>query len=96
MSRPTLLIGSREGKVALVNARTGAVIWQHSSHSQVGTLVHGGEQFFVPWGSRLRLVQGPRRRDRRETWAEEQRRRDHIKSEPAWLEARSSQDGRLL
>ncbi len=90
---PRLLVSSEEGTAALLNTRTGAVIWKVASHREVSTLA-SGEQFFVAFGSRLSLISSPSQR--RETTEEFHRRHEQIQAEPSSMEARRTQDGSLL
>jgi outer membrane protein assembly factor BamB len=90
---PRLLVSSEEGTAALLDTRTGAVIWKVASHREVSTLA-AGEQFFVAFGSRLRLISSPGQR--RETTEEMHRRHEQIQAEPSWMEVRRTQDGSLL
>jgi outer membrane protein assembly factor BamB len=91
-SQQRLLVNSQDGTAALLNARTGAVIWRVASHREVSTLA-SGDQFFVAFGSRLHLIATPRRREPTE---QQQRRHAQIQAEPSWIEARRTQDGALL
>jgi PQQ-like domain len=90
--QPTLLVGAEDGTVALLRARTGAVVWRTASCREVGTLAHDGTRCYVALGSRLRLVRG----SRYETVEQRLRREQRLRAEPARLEARSAEDGRLL
>lgn len=91
--QPSLLVGSLDGTVALLRARTGAIIWRRASRREIGTLAHDGTCGYIAFGSRLRLIQGPPGGETRE---QELRRHDRIRAEPSVLEARAASDGRLL
>ena len=58
--RPTLVAGSEDGTVALLRARTGAVIWRTASRREVGMSAHDGARYYVALGGRLRLIRGSR------------------------------------
>jgi outer membrane protein assembly factor BamB len=100
VSPATLLVGSssrsgdhtRDGAVALLHARTGTTIWRAALGREVGTLAQDGAQFYVAFGSRLRPV----RPSRRESLEQRRQRYAYRPAEPAWLEARSAVNGRLL
>lgn len=90
----TILVGSHEGAVALLATRDGATIWRASTRREVGELAHDGAQCYIPLGSDLRLIRPSVRA--RETPEQRARRFAHLEADPAWLEARGAQDGRLL
>ncbi len=41
------MVGSRYGTIWLLQAATGAVLWQHVSSEKLGTLIHAGEVIYV-------------------------------------------------
>jgi outer membrane protein assembly factor BamB len=94
MPQQRLVVSSEEGTVALLNTRTGAVIWKVASGREVSTCSSGDEQFFVAFGCRRSLISGPGHH--RETTEELHRRHAQIHAEPSWIEARRTQDGALL
>ncbi|MGO8948843.1 MAG: hypothetical protein ACLQUY_14565 [Ktedonobacterales bacterium] len=94
MPQQKLLVSSEEGTVALLNTRTGAVIWKVASGREVSTCSPGKEQFFVGYGSRRSLISQAGRL--RETTEECHQRHEQIQAEPSWVEARRTQDGALL
>jgi outer membrane protein assembly factor BamB len=88
----TLLVGSLDGTVALLSARTGDVVWRAATRREVGTLGHDGAQFYVAVGSPVHLVRPPSRESQEQC----ERRCARLEAEPARLEARSARDGHLL
>jgi outer membrane protein assembly factor BamB len=43
----TVVVGSRYGTIWLLQAATGAVLWQHVSSEKLGMLIHAGEVIYV-------------------------------------------------
>jgi outer membrane protein assembly factor BamB len=86
------LAGSTEGDVALVQAHTGAVVWQAHTGRELGTLAQDGERAYINTGSQLALL---RSSSRRETPDDRLRRLARLRAEPAQLEAREVRDGDL-
>src|SRR5215813_6275148 len=90
-SPPTLLVGSLDGAVVLLHARTGDTIWRSALGREVGTLAHDSTQFYVAFGSPLRFVRPPVHESQEQC----ERRCARLQAEPTQLEARSARDGRL-
>ncbi|MGO8950482.1 MAG: PQQ-binding-like beta-propeller repeat protein [Ktedonobacterales bacterium] len=94
-SRPTLVVGSWQGDVAVVRAQTGAVPWRQRTGCELGTLAQDGRRFYVPLGLPLSLHE----ERYQATTAAKRERIDHRSAEaeaqPSRLECRNLVDGAL-
>jgi outer membrane protein assembly factor BamB len=64
---PALVVGSREGGVAVVRVQTGACLWRQQTDRRVQTLAQDGERFYLSLGESLSL-----RRQRHRPLSDEQ------------------------
>jgi outer membrane protein assembly factor BamB len=93
----TLVVGSRYGTLWLLQAATGAVLWQHVSGEKLGSLIHTGAVIYVP--SYLGLpIRKPADRlpPTPPPAAEEGPRRQPPSAHPSYLTALRVRDGTVL
>ncbi len=89
---PRLLVGSQEGEVAVVEARTGHVNWLRRTNRQLGTFALDGEAAYLAVGYSLETFH---RLQRTSPGAEWDRMAAQLDA-PAHLEARRADNGALL